>query len=135
MFDLAEFDELNQRQNEGVEFDIFDVLRRPTGIRMTIAGPDSDVQQRARSEVYQRLVNAGVDNRSAEERQRDDIAIIAACVLDWSGITRDGEPVPFSPEEAVSLLTRYPDVRDQVDHFSTNRALFAAKPKEGAIDG
>ncbi|TPK42636.1 MULTISPECIES: hypothetical protein [unclassified Mesorhizobium] len=133
MFDLSTLDAMQERQNEGVEFPIMDAARQDTGIRIKVAGPDSDTQRKARDAVMQRMINAGNDVRTLEDRQRDNIAILAAAVLDWTGIHRKGEPVECNRDEVVSLLTRYPVVRDQIDIYASTRALYM--PIEGEDSG
>ena len=124
MFDLSFLDAMQERQNQGVEFPIVDAARQDTGIRVKVAGRDSDAQRKARDEIMQHLINSGGDHRTVADRQRNNIDILASAILDWSGVHRNGKPVECTMEEVVSLLTRYPVVRDQVDIYASTRALY-----------
>lgn len=97
-----------------------------TDIKIKLAGMDSaryrnKVKQIAEKEKVRKKTNIdfdGIEKRGAE--------ILAACTIDWKGIQRGGDTIPFSYENAVEL---YSDpnlrwLREQVDEFIANRANF-----------
>lgn len=112
-------------QDRGQEFELADpVTGKPTGIKLRIAGPDSDTQRRARITLSDELADmADVDGRvSAEHREKARLNCLARCVLGWT-IEEDGKPVPFTQVNVVRLL-RVQWVQQQVDGFASDRAAF-----------
>lgn len=113
-------------QDRGKWFDLLDpVTGKPSSIRLKIAGPDSEVQNRSRLRLADELAaSADGDGRvTAENRERARINALARCVLAWE-ITEDGEPVPFSHANVVRLLRAANWVQAQVDAFADDRAAF-----------
>lgn len=97
----------------------------PTGIKLTIAGPDSDTQHRARIRLADELAEmADADGRvTAEQREKARLNCLARCVLRWDA-TEDGKPVPFAHKAVVALL-KVQWVQQQVDAFAGDRRNFA----------
>ena len=115
---------MTAEQERGAWFDLGDPLEgTPTGIRLRIAGPDSDTQRRARLQLADELVEmADLDGRvSAEHRERARIANLARCVLDWE-CRENGEAVPFNTANVLRLLRAATWVEAQVDAFASDRA-------------
>ncbi|GGO55245.1 hypothetical protein SAMN05444398_103284 [Roseovarius pacificus] len=113
-------------QDRGQWFDLVDPVKgKPTGIRVKLAGPDSEVQNRARLRLADDLSEvADAEGRvSAEARERARIDSLARCVLDWE-ISEDGEPVPFTHANVVRFLRAGAWVQAQVDGFASDRAAF-----------
>lgn len=103
---------------------------KPTGIRLLIAGPDSDTQRRARLKLADDLVDmADDDNRvSGENRELARLRNLARCVIGWE-VTEDGQPVPFAFENVMRLLRAGRWVQEQVDDFAGSRRAFARGAK------
>ena len=96
--ELNEIASLTADQDRGRWFELHDpVDGTPTGIRLRIAGPDSETQRRARLALADELADlADGDGRvSAEAREKARLNSLARCVLGWE-ITEDGQPVPFN---------------------------------------
>ncbi|EPX85376.1 hypothetical protein [Salipiger mucosus] len=113
-------------QERGAWFDLLDpVTGGQTGIRMKLAGPDSEIQNRARLRLADDLSEvADAEGRvTAEARERARIESLARCVLAWE-ISEDGEPVPFTQANVVRLLKAAAWVQAQVDGFASDRAAF-----------
>ena len=111
-------------QERGAWFDLLDpVTGQPTGIRLKVAGPDSETQNRARLRLADDLTDvADAEGRvSAEARERARIDSLARCVLAWE-ISEDGQPVPFTHGNIVRLLKAAAWVQAQVDSFAPDRA-------------
>lgn len=110
-------------QSKGRWFDLSDpVSGELTGIRFRVAGPDSEVQHRARLKLSDELAEmADVDGKiTAEQREKARLNCLAACVLDWE-IEEEGKPVPFNQKNLLRLL-RVHWVQEQVDAFAADRA-------------
>lgn len=115
-------------QDRGHWFDLVDpVTGKPTGIRVKLAGPDSETQNRARLRLADDLADvADAEGRvSAEARERCRIDSLARCVLAWE-ITEDGQPVPFNHANVLRLLKAATWVQAQVDANASDRASFRA---------
>lgn len=96
----------------------------PTGLKLTLAGPDSRVQRSAKLTMLDKIGElAMADGRvSAEQREAESIAMLARCVLRWD-ISQDGQPLPLTHENAVRLLS-VSWVREQTDAFAGIRSNF-----------
>ena len=113
-------------QERGSWFDLLDpVTGKATGVRLKLAGPDSEAQNRARLRLADDLSEvADADGRvSAEARERARIDSLARCVLAWE-ISEDGQPLPFTHANVVRLLKAAAWVQAQVDAFASDRAAF-----------
>ena len=57
-----------------------------------------------------------------------------AIIVDWENIIdRTGEDIPFSPEHAITLLTRLPTFRDTLIAFSLEMDNFRVEDVEDAV--
>lgn len=113
-------------QERGAWFDLLDpVTGKATGIRLKLAGPDSEAQNRARLRLADDLSEvADAEGRvTAEARERARIDSLARCVLAWE-ISEDGQPLPFTHANVVRLLKAAAWVQAQVDGFAYDRAAF-----------
>lgn len=116
-------------QDKGRWLDVVDPWGgNPVGIRFLVAGPDSEVQRRAKIAMMDELADAaGADGTvSFESRETARINSLARCVLGWE-ITEDGRPVPFSHKAIVRVLRSVLWVQEQVDAFAGNRAAFRSE--------
>jgi len=51
-----------------------------------------------------------------------------AVLIGWDGFSdEDGKPLPYSREEAIRVLTRYPEFRNEVVAAANNRSNFKAQ--------
>lgn len=100
------------------------VTTLPTGLKLTLAGPDSRIQRSAKLMMADEAAEiARADGTvSAEDRERAAIAQLARCVIRWE-IVQDGDALPLNHANAVKLFT-VPWVREQADLFAGNRANF-----------
>ncbi|MFD1341463.1 hypothetical protein [Litorisediminicola beolgyonensis] len=113
-------------QERGHWFDLLDpVTAKATGIRVKLAGPDSEVQNRARLRLADDLSEVADAKGlvSAEARERCRLESLARCVLAWE-ITEDGQPVPFTHANVLRLLKAATWVQAQIDAFASDRAAF-----------
>ena len=114
-------------QGRGRWFDLLNPWTgEPTEMRVLVAGPDSDVQRRARVAMMDDLSTvADAEGKvSFEKREAARIACLARCVLDWQMI-EDGEPLLLSNRSVTRVLRAVPWIEEQVDAFAGNRAAFA----------
>lgn len=120
MSDLAQLQDLVEGQDRGAELTIkHPVTGEPTDIVLTIAGPDSDVQRRARLKMQDELY-AFRGRPPADDYDRMDIDRLARCVVSWR-VKRDGQDVPFTFSAVVKLLHEFTFIREQADQFAASR--------------
>lgn len=96
----------------------------PTGLKLWVAGPDSDTARRAQLALADELAEiADIDGRvTAEQRERARLNCLAKHVLRWD-VTEEGRPVPFSTAALLRIL-RVQWVQAQVDAFAGDRRNF-----------
>lgn len=112
-------------QDKGREMDLVDPFTsKPTGMKMTLVGPDSDTAHRARIRLSDELAEmADIDGRvSAEHREKARRNCLAAHVIGWD-VQEDGKPVAFNTKSLLVLL-RVPWIEQQVDAFAGDRRNF-----------
>lgn len=97
------------------------VTDEPTDIRITMRGTDSPTFQKAARVYNKRKSEKGADEKATEIA----CEMLVAVTLNITGITKDGEPVPFSKEMAMDLYIRSPGIRTQAETFITDRKSFA----------
>lgn len=115
-------------QDRGREMELADPFTgAPTGIKLTIAGPDSATSRRARVQLADELVEAADDDGkvSAESRRRARLNSLAVHVLRWD-IHEGGEQVPFSTKALLRVLA-VQWVEEQVDTFAGDRRNFGPR--------
>lgn len=97
---------------------------------ITVLGADSAAyNQQVKANTTKRL-NAGRKKFTAEELDAEVIGILVAITVAWDGF-KDGEgkAIPCTKNNAITLYTKYPDIRAQVDAASSDRTNFL--PKSG----
>ncbi|WP_404404903.1 hypothetical protein [Pelagibacterium halotolerans] len=99
----------------------------PTGMILTIVGPDSDTARRADIAFVDELAElADEDGRvSAENRAKARLNALSRKVIRWD-VKDEGKPVPFETKAVLKLLT-VGWVREQVDAFAGDHRNFGPK--------
>lgn len=115
-------------EKEGVWFDIGD------GAHVRVAAMNNP--------NWQRVMRAKFKGRERQLQLKtlsDDVAtklVIEATaetiLLDWKGFTRNGEPLPYSREAAIDVLTRHRRLRDIVTGLSEDFESFKVSQAEDA---
>jgi hypothetical protein len=140
-FDISSLDS-RTRSQQGVKF----MLRHPRTnaqllneakepIFITLAGSNSDTYEAATDAAQ--LVRADYAARGVtltREFLRNERAnVVAACTMGWNFDDRDGEPFPYSPENAVSLWAdkRVNWMLSEAYAFLSNEANFLADTPPG----
>ena len=91
------------------------------GWRWLIAGPDSDVQARARLGLVDELAAAADEagRVSAQAREAARLNCLAKCVLGWDGPFADG--LTFNHSNVLRALRAGQWLQSQVDAFAADR--------------
>ncbi|WDR07306.1 hypothetical protein PSQ90_07770 [Devosia rhodophyticola] len=106
-------------QDKGADLDLIAPWDgKPTGMVLTIAGPDSVTARKADIAFADELADmAGPDGRvDAENRAKARLNALARRVIRWD-VKEGGKPVPFNTKSVLALLG-VAWVRDQVDQFA-----------------
>lgn len=120
--DLADIQQATDRQNEGAWFDLLHpVTSENTGMRIKLAGPDSETQRQARFKLQNKLAKFKAASVSAREEAAIDF--LADCILDWD-ITEKGQTLPFSHANACRILSAGTWIRAQIDAFAGDRSPY-----------
>lgn len=120
MSDLAHLQDIVEGQDRGAELLIkHPVTGEPTDVVLIVAGPDSDVQRRARLKMQDALY-AFRGRPPADEFDRLEIERLARCIVGWR-VKRDGQDVPFAFSVAVKILSEFRFIREQVEAFAASR--------------
>lgn len=98
---------------------------KPTGLRLLIAGPDSQTQNKARIAMMDELASAAdVDGKASfEAREKARINSLTHCVLGWEIDATFGLDAKFG-HAAVFKILQIAWIQQQVDAFAGDRANF-----------
>lgn len=115
--------------NDGAECPILDPRTQlPTGIVITVYGPDSDLVQRLRREQSERAFAAMRGNRrrrlDQEAIEKEGLEFLARITKSWTGVEEGTTPIECNFDNAYSIYRRYPWLRQQVDDFAGDRTHF-----------
>lgn len=98
----------------------------PTGIVFKMVSTDSQQHDTvSRAHAKARLARAD-EKPSIDQLSKEAAEKFASCIVGWTGLTKDGVDIPYSPEKAIELMM-YPQlefIREQVGGFATTRAHF-----------
>lgn len=108
------------------EINILSEAGEPTDVRIQVYSPDSEQYRKAANRVRNNTMKFIRKNNgtTAERIEADMVEILANVTVGWSGLTENGQPWPFSIENARRLYTDFPFIREQVDEFVGDRKNF-----------
>ena len=115
-------------QDKGRELELRDPFTgEPTGMKMTIVGPDSTTAHRADLAFADDLAEMADDDGRVSPESREKARLNALCrrVTRWE-IEEDGKPVAFNTKNLLTLL-RVRWVQEQVDAFAGDRRNFKSE--------
>jgi len=125
--DLASFDEMVQRQEEGISVPIMGPDgKSPLGFSIRVAGPDSSRAKEAQEDLADELIaSENLTRLQAREVAERGLRFLAKVTLGWEpAIILDKQELAFSEENAIKLYTRYNFIKEQVDRAAGNRTRF-----------
>ncbi|MBY2986370.1 hypothetical protein [Rhizobium leguminosarum] len=130
--DFGLFDSNLRLQEEGIAVEIAGPDNKPSGLLITICGPDSTRALAAslalQKEIEQEAAKEGnADIDSPEAQRRRQVSYLAKITKGWNKPPMvDGEKLAFSEENAVRLYTKYPIIENQVRFKADRRGSFIA---------
>lgn len=116
-------------QDKGRWLDVVDPWEgKETGLRLLIAGPDSQTQHKARIAMMDELADAAdVQGKvSFEGREKARINCLARCVLDWDIASDFGLNAKFGHAAVVKVL-QVAWIQHQADGFAGDRVHFRSE--------
>lgn len=128
-FDLSTLDTGTRRKEDGVPVELkHPATGQPLGITITVASYESErVKAVARAMGNKALLQQKRNPRKAdtvEAIEERTFEIACAAIVSWEGLELDGKPLPFTRENARTVLERYPEIAEQVDTVASDRAAF-----------
>jgi len=100
------------------------VTGEPLGVRIKLAGIDSDYYKKEMRRQQNRRLKKGIRNISAEELEAETISLLVACTLEWENVEYDGTPLECNAENVRKIYKEFSWIREQVDVFINNRGNF-----------
>ena len=135
MLDLNDIAIDAEAAENGKEFDFYD-----TGAKFTIARFNNDKAEAMRSmltlELWDDLTSKEPEVAAAADKKLK-IEVLASCVLlGWSGIGENGKETPYTPENALAILSdpRYSDVRRFVERNAMSPTNFKEAKESAATE-
>jgi len=113
------------------------ISQEPLDIVITVRGEDSDAYQEGVQQILRQreavLARTKEKDLSFEQKAAMTVDLLSVATMGWEGITWDGQPFPYSPENARKLYAHpgFKWLRQQVDAAIGDRANFlpgSAKP-------
>ncbi len=108
-----------------------EVLKTEAGepIGLTVLGTDSEPFVQKERELLNRRLNKvrakqKADKITVEELDKEELAKLTACVVDFKNITIAGETLVFTPASATKLFSDFPWIRRQVADFVAESSNF-----------
>lgn len=120
-------------ENEGQIVPILDINDEPalqpngSPVTWTVCGVNSDKYRDAEAwqrKAYRKLAGREMTKKEHAEHQAE---FIARCSLANAGFTLNGEPLPFTTENATIVLTRLPHVRRRIEAAMGDHAGFTKR--------
>lgn len=124
--------EIAAAQEEGISVDIKDPAGEDIGLRIVVAGPDSDRQKRARAALQNARVRSRQMTTSAAIMEAEAITLLSKATISWAwGKAADGtdaswggQQLECTEENVASVYRAAPFIRDQVDAVAGSRGGF-----------
>ena len=124
MFDISANKDVAATEDEGIVVPIKDLngdpqsyedngVTKPAVIR--VAGTYSTTYRRAAEASREKAMKRRRVAPSGAQMARQELELIAACVLSWEGLANAGQPFPCTKANAIALLDACPWIRQDVE--------------------
>ncbi len=131
-FDLTSLD-TTEACNAGADVAIrHPVTNALTGITIRVLGRDSDTfKQYTRDLLNARMRREAMaqkrgkeDPRTVEMVEQENMGLLVACTVGWSGVTENGADLAFNEANVRAVYKKYPVIYDQVNEAIGALELF-----------
>lgn len=102
-----------------------------TPSEIDVLGSDSPTGVRARQRIEDETRRAAAKDRrkagagvSSAEIDRRVVELLVELTVGWRGLTKDGEPFTYNPDNARWLYTNSPQIKAQVSEFADDPGNF-----------
>jgi len=120
----------SKKEQEGVVHEMGDGLK----IKIArIGNPNYQKRFQVLSKPHRRALRRGTLSDEVAEK------LLVKClaetiVLDWEGLEEQGKPIPYSTENAIRILTDYPELRNYVNDIANELEGYQAEEDEEATE-
>lgn len=98
------------------------------GVSFEVYSKDSDVFRSAKLKIDRQRAKKWQGHRKMTldpaEIEQENLELVAACIAGWKGLSFDGKKFEYSKENAVKLLSDFPEIYEQIDMFVGDRSNF-----------
>jgi len=127
-FDIGAAKSVAAQEDEGIVVSVKDAQGAPqfvgeTPVTITVAGSYSAIYRRALDAQRDRMVKLR-RGLTGEALQRQQLELVAACILRWDGIMNGDKVFPLTKDNAVALLEAAPWIREEVEAAMGDHAGF-----------
>jgi hypothetical protein len=93
-------------------------------VTISVLGGYSKRIRAVREQQMRRMLKDRRAKLEPEDMRRNRIEAAVAAITGWDGWTANGQPFPFTPENAEALFTQAPWILDQVESAIDGHARF-----------
>ena len=125
--DLKQLD-TKEKSNEGVWMDVlYPSTGEPTGLRLKLAGIDSDLFAEFSRERSKKAVQSAAGGGKKEEGENYTAELLAHLTIDWEGAEMNGEKLECTRANAQMVYDTIPIVRCQANRFIMHELNFLSE--------
>lgn len=130
MINLEDFD-LTTDAERGFDLTLKDPYTgKSTDVVFSVIGSDSRAYRSAKAEAFRANLKTAREDGEQEDADELNARIYAKCVRNWEGLSLKGQPLEYSPENALTVLKRFPWISDQIAAAVENRLNFTKPPEK-----
>lgn len=97
------------------------------GVTITVVGTYSATYRKVRDANRDKMVKQRRGMLNGEALDAQAIETAARCIKGWTGFTANGQPYPYTRENAIALLSEADWIREQVEEAMNDHASFFQK--------
>lgn len=98
------------------------------GVSFEVYSKDSDTFRIAKLKIDRQRAKRWQGSRKFNidpaDIEQENLTLIASCIAGWTGLSLGGKKYEYSKENAVKLLTEFPEIYEQIDLFVGDRSNF-----------
>lgn len=132
-FEISNSKSVAEREDEGTVVHIADAVgekmfygegdeKKP--VTITVAGTYSATYRRATDAQRERMMKQRRAALTGEQLAKQQLALVASCVLAWGGFVNNDKPFPATKENAMLLFDQAPWIREQVEEAMNDHQAF-----------
>lgn len=132
-FEISTSKSVAEREDEGVVINVRDANgdelfygegAAKKAVTITVAGTYSKTYRRATDAQRERMMKQRRVSLSGDQLAKQQLELVAACVLAWDGFVSNGQPYECTKANVISLLDSAPWIREQVEEAMNDHQSF-----------